>query len=72
MPYFVFKIHPGKRLELIDTHAGYQDARAHIKSLRETIGDAGDYHARMVFAKNPSEAEQLVLTERPYQVMGEE
>lgn len=72
MPYFVYKILPGKRLELMHQHDRYQDARAQAHDMRAALTAADDYGVRVIFAKNPAEAEHLILTERPAQLTGED
>ena len=72
MPYFVYKVNPGKRLELIQLQDSYQDARNLAHGLRSGITPADDYTIRVIFAKNSAEAERLVLTERPAQITGED
>ena len=72
MPYFVFKVHPGKRLELAQPHDKYPDAKEHARSMRAALTPADDYTVRVIFAKNPAEAERLILTERPFQLTGED
>ncbi|MHB8473465.1 MAG: hypothetical protein ACYDC8_11620 [Gammaproteobacteria bacterium] len=72
MPYFVYKVNPGKRLELVRPHDSYQDARNLAHSLRSAITPGADYTIRVIFAKNNAEAERLVMTERPAQITGED
>lgn len=72
MPYFVFKVNPGKRLELIQPRDSYQDARTLARDLRAKITPADDYTIRVIFAKNSAEAERLIMTERPAQLTGED
>ena len=50
----------------------YQDARALVRSLRETEAqETGDQY-RMVFAKHQAEAEKLLSTPRDERVIGED
>lgn len=72
MPYFVYKVNPGKRLELVQPHDSYQDARNMAHSLRAAITPEDTHTIRVIFAKNTAEAERLVMTERPPQLTGED
>jgi hypothetical protein len=72
MPYYVFKIHPGKKLELVQAYDIYQEAKNQVRNMRAALTPADTYTPRVMFGKNPGDAEQLILTERPYQVIGEE
>ncbi len=72
MPYFVYKILPGKRLELVNQHDSYQDARAQARDMRAAITAEDDYGVRVILANHPSEAERLITTERPAQLTGED
>ena len=72
MPYFVYRISDPLRLTHMDTKERYQDARALVRSLRETeTQETGDQY-RMVFAKHQSEAEKLLSTPRDERVIGED
>ncbi len=72
MPYFIYKVLPGKRLELLNQHDSYQDARNQAHSMRAALTAEDDYSVRVIFAKNPPEAERLLTTERPAQLTGED
>lgn len=72
MPYFVYKVLPGKRLELVNQHDSYQGARGQAHDMRAALSADDDYSVRVIFAKNPTEAERLILTERPAQLTGED
>ncbi len=72
MPYFVYKVLPGKRLELVNQHDSYQDARMQAHDMRAALTAEDDYSVRVIFAKNPPEAERLIMTERPAQLTGED
>ncbi len=72
MPYFVYKMFPGKRLELVQPHAAFKDAKAQASALRAALAAQDNYTVRVIFAKDTTEAEHLVATERPFEVRGEE
>lgn len=72
MPYFIYKIHPGKRLELVQPHDKYPAAKEHARGMRAALTPQDDYTVRVIFAKNPADAEHLILTERPPQLTGED
>jgi hypothetical protein len=40
--------------------------------MRAALTAEDDYSVRVIFAKNPPEAERLIMTERPAQLTGED
>ena len=72
MAYFVYKVFPNKKLELIDSFEKYRDARDHARELRKTITEDTDYGIKLVHAKHKTEAERLLMTEREARPIGEE
>lgn len=72
MPYFVFNVHPGKRFELVAQHAAFRDARDQARSLRAALAADADYGVKVMFAKNPEEAERLMAEEREPRPLGED
>ncbi len=72
MPYYVYKVLPGKKLELVQPHNAYKDAKTQTITLRKALAPGEDCGFRVIYAQSPMDAERLLLTERPYQVMGEE
>lgn len=71
MPYFVFEIRDDHALTLLDAHDKYRDAKQHLRRLRSEQADPGT-RFRMVYAANPTLAEQLLLTPREAPVEGDD
>lgn len=72
MPYFLYKVFPEKRYELIEPHEAYRAARDRARALRaELAADAG-YAIKVMFAKDPAEAERLMAEEREPRPLGED
>ena len=72
MPYFVYKISPRKRLELVDTFERYRDAKVRTRSLRAELRADDDHIVKMIFAQNVDEAERLLTEVREPRPLGEE
>ena len=72
MPYHLYKIFPHKKLEKIDIRDQYRDARELAKTLRKQLTPEDGYTIKMVFAKNPEEAERLLTEEREPVPMGDD
>lgn len=72
MPYFVYKIHPGKRFELIDHFPAYRAARERARAMRSEIQPGDDYTVRVMFAKDSDEAERLMSEKREPRPLGED
>lgn len=72
MPYLVYKVFADKKLEYVDTHATYRDAKAMLNTLRKALPEDADHMVRTVFAKNQDEAERLLTEEREAPPAGEE
>ena len=72
MPYFLYKVRSGKRLESVDSWDQYKEAKAHAKSMRQDMRPEDDYAVRIIFAKNSEEAERLLTEKREPRPMGEE
>lgn len=72
MPYFVYKVFPPKRLELVQTAQQYRQARDLARSLRMSLQESDNYTLKVIFAQNPDEAERLLTEEREPRPVGEE
>jgi hypothetical protein len=64
MPYFVYKIHPDKTLDPVDTFDVFKDAMALCRQMRREMPEGESYQVRMIFAKDPQEARRLLTTKR--------
>jgi hypothetical protein len=72
MPYFVYKVHPGKRFELVERHDAYRGARDRARAMRQELRAEEDCAIKVMFAKNPEEAERLLSEEREPRPLGED
>ncbi len=71
MPYFVYRIHPPKRLERVDAFERYRDARERVRAMRKSAS-SGEPLVRMIFAADEAQAEQLLRETREPRPAGEE
>ena len=64
MPYFVYRIHPGRKLELMEQFDNFKDAKNMARSAR--AGQAGDDETaiKVMFARDTAEAETLLTQHR--------
>lgn len=72
MPYFVYKISPPRQLEHLETVESYQDARATVRSRRQTEPRETGVEYRLIFARQEGEAEKLLSIPRDERVIGED
>ena len=72
MPYFVYKVMPNRKIEYIEDHGQYREARDRVRALRNELPEDADYTVRLVHAKHQTEAERLLTTEREARPAGEE
>jgi hypothetical protein len=64
MPYYVYKVLQFRRLEKVDAFPGYKAASARLRALRREAGANPGFTARLIFAQNELEAEDLLSRER--------
>lgn len=72
MAYFVYKMFPNRKLELINSFEKYREARDHAREMRKAIADEDTYVIKLIHAKHQTEAERLLTTEREARPAGEE
>ena len=72
MPYFVYKVFSGRKVELVDRFDGYRDARNHARDLRGALPPDADHTIRVIFANNESEASRLLAEKREPRPLGED
>jgi putative salt-induced outer membrane protein YdiY len=72
MPYYVYKIFPPKRLELIDEFDTYRDAKTFTRGKRKNLIPEDGYAVRMVFAPGREHAERLLKEFREARPLGED
>jgi hypothetical protein len=72
MPYYVYRIRPGRQFELADTFPGYREARDRAREMRAGIESGDEYTVKVMFAKSPEEAERLMSEVREPRPLGED
>ena len=72
MPYYLYKIFPAKNAEIINEHAEYRSAKTAAKELRAELPSDVDYKVKMIFAKDPPQAEHLLAQKREPRQLGED
>lgn len=72
MPYYVYKIFPPKRLELVAEFGDYASARARARELRSLQTPEVTYTAKLIFARSELEAAHLLMQEREKPVLRED
>lgn len=72
MPYFVYRIQEGRKLDHLETYTSYKAAREKVRAMRTEEGVESVNSIRMIFARNETEAEKLLSTPREARVIGED
>ena len=72
MPYFLYKVFTGKKFELVEHFESYRDARDKARERRKHLTPEDSYSIKVMFAKNPDEAERLMSEEREPRPLGED
>ena len=73
MPYYIYRIFPFGRLEKVDALPNYREASARLRALRKDIPPGADWQARMIFAENELQAEDLLSQPRaPEPLIGDD
>lgn len=72
MPYFIFKVFPGKKLEPVTRFEKFQEAKDHAKEMRKQSSADDEYSVKVIFAKTDLEAQVLLKEEREYRPMGDD
>ena len=72
MPYFVYKVFPAKRYELVETFEKYRDARGFARIMRSELKDRDNFTVRLVHAANPTTAQRLLSERREAPPLGED
>lgn len=65
MPYYVYRVFPFRRLEKVDALPNYRQASARLRALRKEVGSGAGFTARLIYAENELEAEDLLSQDRP-------
>jgi hypothetical protein len=72
VPYYVYKIHPPKRLEHMDVFDTYRDAKVFTREERKKLGPEDSCTVRMIFAPGKEQAERLLTQVREARPLGED
>ena len=72
MPYFVYKVHGARILELMQPFEKYRDARQLVKELRQHLAPDSTTTARLVFAPDDEHAQRILLERRDARPIGED
>ena len=72
MAYYVYKIHPPKRLEYVDEFDAYREAKTFTRTQRKALTPEDDFTIRMIFAPNKERAERLLKEVRESRPLGED
>ncbi len=72
MPYFIYKVFPGRKLEAVTQFEQYREARDHARELRKQLKSEDNYSVKIIFAKNEVEAEMQLKEEREYRPLGDD
>jgi hypothetical protein len=64
MPYFIYRISPRREINLVDSFEGYKEAREIARSMRAESQAEDDSKVKIIFAKNPEEAERMLSAKR--------
>jgi hypothetical protein len=65
--YFLYSVSPQKQLELLQSFDTYSEAKQAAVAARRAQTAAEDRIVKIIFAQDPAEAEQLLLTKRERQ-----
>lgn len=72
MAYYVFKIHPPKRLEYVDEFEAYREAKIFARGMRKELTPEDACTVRMIFAPSKEQAERLLKEVREARPLGED
>jgi hypothetical protein len=72
MAYFVYDIHPPKRLEFVDEFDAYREAKLFTRARRQKLTPEDAFTVRMIFAPSREQAERLLREVREARPLGED
>jgi hypothetical protein len=72
MPYYVYKIHPPKRLEYMDAFDTYREAKVFTRTKRKELSPEDTCTVRMIYAPSKEQAERLLKEVREARPLGED
>ena len=72
MPYYIYRVTPPNRLEQIESHENYRQAKERIRKLWTEIESGSEVVIRMIYAETQGEAERLLLIPRDDRIIGDD
>ncbi|MBT7308651.1 MAG: hypothetical protein HN842_10570 [Gammaproteobacteria bacterium] len=72
MNYYLFKMFPSRKVELIESHEKYRDARSRARSLRKALTVSDNYQVKIIFAASEQAGAKLLTTEREAEPWGDD
>lgn len=72
MPYYVYRVRPFAQLDQLAVFDAFKDASVHAKSLRVAGAAPADGRIKVIFAADPTQAEDLLCQIREPGPTGEE
>lgn len=72
MPYFIYRLTPPKRLQLLERFDNYREARDFARNERKAMTPTQDATVKVIFAPTQEQAEKLLTTEREPRPLGED
>jgi len=72
MPYYVYRISEGNKLQRLDQYAKYREARDRVREIRAGQEKDDGAFVRLIHASSEIEAERLLLTPREAPVEGDD
>ncbi len=72
MPYYVYRVRPFAQLEQLADFVVFKDASAHAKALRAVADAPVDGKIKVIFAADPTQAEDLLCQIREPGPTGDE
>lgn len=64
VPYFIFKMFPSRKVEAVESHEKYKDARAQARDMRKELTVADNFEVKIIMAANEHAGMKLLTTER--------
>ncbi len=76
MPYYIYKITQGptaliKRLEKLEEHETFKEAKNKARALRTEISSPDDYSIKVMFADSELDAEEKLMQKRAAPILRE-
>ena len=72
MPYYVYRLQPGQKPELLETFATFPEARALARQRRAELPAGSSNTIRMIFAEDQGKARMLITDPRTARTDGDD